>query len=52
MSSEKAKQFVELVKENKMVDAKKVFERTMQLKVVDTVTKLRKEVASKFFNKD
>lgn len=49
--SDKAKQFFGLVRDNRMSDAKKVFERVMQEKMIDRVTNLRKTVAQKLFNK-
>lgn len=49
--SDKAKQFVSLVRDNRMSDAKKVFDRVMQEKMVDRVSNLRKSVAQKLFNK-
>lgn len=49
--SDRAQKFAGLVQENKMSDAKKVFERTMQERVVDMVSKMRQEVAANFFNK-
>lgn len=49
--SDKAKQFAGLVRDNRMSDAKKIFERVMQEKMVDRVSTLRKSVAEKLFNK-
>jgi hypothetical protein len=49
--SDTSKQFYTLVQQNKLSDAKKVFEAAMQSKQVDTVSALRKEVAKAFFNK-
>lgn len=46
-----AKQFQQLVKDNKMIDAKKLFESEMQKRISTRVSDMRKSVAQKFFNK-
>jgi hypothetical protein len=43
--------FSKLIIENKMTDAKRVFEKTMQDKMSSIVANMRKEVAKSFFNK-
>lgn len=45
------KKIVELVKENKMLDAKKVFQHAMDVKMAKIVTKMREEVAKTVFGK-
>jgi hypothetical protein len=50
MKSDSA-EFLKLVKQNEMLEAKKVFEQSMNSKVVSTITEFRKEVAKNFFNK-
>lgn len=47
----KAKEFVGLVRDNRMLDAKKVFEQVMQTKMVNHVSALRKTVAENLFAK-
>lgn len=44
-------EFTKLVMDNKMIDAKKVFEDAMQQKMQKVVSEKRKEVAQRLFNK-
>lgn len=44
-------EFTKLIIDNKMLDAKKVFEKTMQEKMLKIVSETRKEVAKNLFNK-
>lgn len=44
-------EFVKLVKENKMYDAKELFVKRMNEKMLDIVSEKRKEVARRVFNK-
>ncbi len=45
------KQIVELVKENKMLDAKKIFQSAMDKKMASVVTQMRETVAKSVFGK-
>ena len=45
------KTFFDLVKNDRMSDAKKLFQERMDSKIVDAVSRMRQEVAKKFFNK-
>lgn len=45
------KEFIDLVMQNKVVDAKKIFEKSMMVKVNEKVNALRQKVAKEYFKK-
>lgn len=51
MKKSDSAEFMTLLKQDQMLEAKKVFEKAMNARIVSTVTEFRKEVAKNFFNK-
>jgi hypothetical protein len=48
--SENGKKIAQYINDNKMFDAKQVFTHTVQEKVANIVSDMRKQVAQKLFN--
>ena len=44
------KEFTQMIINNKMIEAKQLFQKTMQEKLVKAVSEMRKEVAKSMFN--